>query len=304
MRRRKINIFKNIALICALIVISLIPLPVAEAANFTVSKTNVTLDAGKSTTITINASTHTGRVDIVSSNTNVAIVNENSLWVENNSKTITITAKSAGSAKITIKGELFDANTEEEREFTQTVNVTVKATSSNSNNSNINTNQSTGGNTSSNISGSTQTGNSSSVNNSKPTTNSGSTNSQTQTSSKPTSSTTNKTSSNNSTTNINKPAQNNTTVIDQETTIQENVEEIVNDSVTKEENVPEEISQEEAKEEEKLHEETIKNAETNNVEGTTTVDSRGKIILFIAIGVIALAMIFIGVGVSKNILKK
>ena len=85
----------------------------AQAASFTISKSNLKIENGKSSTITINAPTHTGRLDIVSSNLGVATVSESNLWVENNSKTITISAKSAGSATITIKGELYDASTDE-----------------------------------------------------------------------------------------------------------------------------------------------------------------------------------------------
>ena len=90
MKRKKSNLIMNLALICALTIIAVLPLPVAEAANLGISKTNVSLETGKDTTITISAVTHTGRLDIISSNVNVATVSESSLWVENNSKTITI----------------------------------------------------------------------------------------------------------------------------------------------------------------------------------------------------------------------
>ena len=284
MKRKKANVFKNVALICALTLIALLPLPIAEAASFTVSKTNVTLDAGESTTITISASTHTGRIDIISSNPSVAEVKEKSLWVENNSKTITISAKSAGTAKITIKGELFDAATDEEREYSQTVNVTVKAANSNSN--------TTGGTQSG--SNSNQGSNSGTV---KPNQNlnaggQSSNSSSTSSSSKPSSSSSNSAITNSS--------QNNTTVIDKEidTVVEENAEtsdEIENTNLT------EELSQEEAEIEENLNVETLKNAELSNAEGA---NSTGKIILIGIIGAISIVMIFIGIGVSKNILKK
>ena len=284
MKRKKANVFKNVALICALTLIALLPLPIAEAASFTVSKTNVTLDAGESTTITISASTHTGRIDIISSNPSVAEVKEKGLWVENNSKTITISAKSAGTAKITIKGELFDAATDEEREYSQTVNVTVKAANSNSN--------TTGGTQSG--SNSNQGSNSGTV---KPNQNlnaggQSSNSSSTSSSSKPSSSSSNSAITNSS--------QNNTTVIDKEidTVVEENAEtsdEIENTNLT------EELSQEEAEIEENLNVETLKNAELSNAEGA---NSTGKIILIGIIGAISIVMIFIGIGVSKNILKK
>ena len=316
MKRKKTNIIKNVALICAITLIALLPLPIAEAASFTVSKTNVTVDTGESTTITISASTHTGRIDIISSNPSVAEVNEKSLWVENNSKTITISAKSAGTAKIIIKGELFDAATDEEREYSQTVNVTVKASNSSSNSTGGNVSGGTNGNT-----GGTQSGNISSGSNSNQNSNSNTTSSSskpitntTSNSNKPSSSTTsslNKPNSNNtsststpshsnsSTSPSNNLAQNNTTVIDNEIeTVGEDLEQIEEIEST---NITEELSQEEAEIEENLNVETLKNAELSNKEGA---NSTGKIILIGLIGAIAIAMIFIGIGVSKNILKK
>ena len=157
-RKRKNNIIWTLTLISALIIITLLPLPVAEAASFTVSKTNISLENGKSSTITINAPTHTGRLDITSSNSGVASSSESSLWVENNSKTITISAKSAGTAVITIKGELYDSSTESEETFTKTINVSVsKGTTSGSNNT-------TGGNTSGSTNGNQNGGNTSNNN--------------------------------------------------------------------------------------------------------------------------------------------
>ena len=148
--KRKNSIFSTIALFCAFLLMSSLPLPVAEAASFSVSKTNVTFENGKSTTITINASTHTGRLDIVSSNPNIAVVDESNLWVENNSKKITITAKSPGSAKITIKGELYDYATEEEKLYTETITVNVTKATSDSINSGANSSGTTNNNQTSN----------------------------------------------------------------------------------------------------------------------------------------------------------
>lgn len=96
-----------------------------EAANFTVSNSKITLDLEKNATVKIDALTHTGRINIVSSNTSVATVDTASFWVENNSQKITISAKGAGSAVITISGELYDSATETEQKYTQTINVTV-----------------------------------------------------------------------------------------------------------------------------------------------------------------------------------
>lgn len=119
---------KNINIIITVIIAAILimlPIQKAEAASFTVSNSSVTLDIEKSTTITINALTHTGRINITSSNSNVASVNTNSIWVENNSQSITIAAKSEGNATITISGELYDTTIEGEQQYTKTINVTV-----------------------------------------------------------------------------------------------------------------------------------------------------------------------------------
>lgn len=309
--KRKSNIITTLALILAILTIALLPLPVAQAANFTVSKSNVSIENGKSSTITINAPTHTGRVDIVSSNTGVATASESNLWVENNSKTITISAKSPGTATITIKGELYDASTEEESTFSKTVNVTVtKAASSGSTNTSGNsggtqTGTSSGSTSNNNQnlnSGTSSSGGQSSSTTSKPNS-SGSSNSS---SSKPsTSNSSTSKPSNNSSTSSSQNVQNNTSVgtpaiSEQEATVESNNEEISIEET-------EEIVQEEVNEEtlqQNTNEEEQKNAEINNVEEVKSHNTNGKIIIIVIIGAIALILMFIGIGMSKNILKK
>lgn len=120
--RKYINIIITVIITAILI---MLPMQKTEAANFTISNSSVTLDVEKTTTININASTHTGRINITSSNSNVASVNTNSIWAENNSQSITISAKSEGTATITISGELFDTTINGEQKYTQTISVTV-----------------------------------------------------------------------------------------------------------------------------------------------------------------------------------
>lgn len=128
-RRRRNNIITSMVLICAIIMMAVLPLPIAEAASFTVSKSNVSLKVGENSTITISAPTHTGKIDIISSNSTVATVSDSSLWIENDSKTITIIAEEVGTATITIKGELYDSSTDEEKEFSDKISVTVSKAS-------------------------------------------------------------------------------------------------------------------------------------------------------------------------------
>lgn len=111
--------------------------------NFTVNKTSVTLTEGNTTTFTINGSTATGKVSITSSDSNVATVSSSSEWLENNSKSITITAKKKGETTITVSGKVSD-NDGAEDTVTRTIKVTVNEKTTNvADNTNNNTNTGT-----------------------------------------------------------------------------------------------------------------------------------------------------------------
>lgn len=101
------------------------------AGSFSLSKSSTSITEGKTDSFSINGSNATGRVDITSSNTNVATVSSSSEWLENNPKSITITAKKAGSATITVSGTVADKDGTEAT-VTKKISVTVKAKSSNS----------------------------------------------------------------------------------------------------------------------------------------------------------------------------
>ena len=80
--KKSLKIGMALMLIISTSLIMLLPQLNVEAASFTVSKSSVTLDIGKSSTITINASTHTGRINITSSNSSVASVSAGAQLVE------------------------------------------------------------------------------------------------------------------------------------------------------------------------------------------------------------------------------
>lgn len=317
MKKRKNNIITSIALIFAIILMALLPLPVAHAANFSVSKSNISIEAGKTSTITINAPTHTGRLDINSSNSGTAISNENNLWVENNSKTITISAKSAGTATITISGELYDSSTETEEKFSKTIKVTVtKPVVSESTNTSGN-NNSSGTITGNNNGNGTTTENTTNTN-AKPNISTNTSGSQNNNTSKPNFTTTNKPSSSTSskpeasskpTTQISSPVESNPSN-PISSSVGTNKVEILEGITEKEENIENEVENvtEDKKEEISQEEATIEQeqvtAEINNMEEARKVQVNSKIIIIAVIGIIAIAMIFIGIGVSKNIFKK
>ena len=135
----------NLCLIMLFIFISCTA-QVFAAGSFSLSKSSLSITEGKKDSFTINGSNATGRVDITSSNTSVATVSSSSQWLENNSTTVTITAKKAGTAKITVSGTIADKDGNEAT-VTKTISVTVKAkstSSSTNNNSNSNSTSNSG----------------------------------------------------------------------------------------------------------------------------------------------------------------
>lgn len=135
----------NLCLIMLFIFISCTA-QVFAVGSFSLSKSSSSITEGKTDSFTINGSNATGRVDITSSNTSVATVSSSSQWLENNSTTVTITAKKAGTAKITVSGTIADKDGNEAT-VTKTISVTVKAkstSSSTNNNSNSNSTSNSG----------------------------------------------------------------------------------------------------------------------------------------------------------------
>lgn len=120
----------NLCLIILFILISCTA-QVYAAGSFSLSKSSSSITEGKTDSFTINGSDATGRVDITSSNTSVATVSSSSQWLENSSASITITAKKAGTAKITVSGTVAD-KLGNESTVTKTISVTVKAKSTSS----------------------------------------------------------------------------------------------------------------------------------------------------------------------------
>lgn len=117
---------------CLIIVLLLLPTLVFAAGSITVSKTSSTINVGAKDKFTVKANNATGRVDISSSDTTVATVNTKSVWLDNDSKSVTITGKKEGTAKITVK--LTDVATYDGQVLskTYTINVTVKKKTSSS----------------------------------------------------------------------------------------------------------------------------------------------------------------------------
>ncbi len=74
----------------------------AKAASYDVSVTSNTVTVGNSVTLTIKGNDLAGKFTLLSSNSGVASLSGSSLWIDNDSKSITISTSSAGTTVITI----------------------------------------------------------------------------------------------------------------------------------------------------------------------------------------------------------
>ena len=75
---------------------------VVFAASYSISVTSNTVTVGNSVTLKVNGSGLTGRFNVSSSNSSVASLSGSSVWVENNTQSIKISTKKAGTAVITV----------------------------------------------------------------------------------------------------------------------------------------------------------------------------------------------------------
>ena len=118
----------------------------AASGSFSVNKATATIEIGSTTTFTITATDCGGKFSITSSNTSVATVSSKEEWIESSLKEVTITAKAAGTATITIKAEDVSSTDEEEVTGRKTITITVAEKQSN-NNSNPSTGNESNNNT-------------------------------------------------------------------------------------------------------------------------------------------------------------
>ena len=107
------------------------------AADFSISLTSNSVTAGNTVSLKIDgtASGLTGRFNVSSSNPNVASLSASYVWVEDNSQYVTITAKNAGNATITVTPTdgISDRDAHEAKLSPRTINITVVAPRTNPN---------------------------------------------------------------------------------------------------------------------------------------------------------------------------
>ena len=106
----------------------------AAKGSFSISKSSATLTEGSNTSVNITASNCGGQFSVSSSNSSVVKVSTSSIWIEKETKSITLTAVKPGTAKITITATDVGDTSENEVTGSKTITVTVKAKSSSSSN--------------------------------------------------------------------------------------------------------------------------------------------------------------------------
>lgn len=98
----KNNLIKILSMVVIFIILIIGMQTLSMAATFSVNAAKSTLDEGANTKLTINASGCLGKFSISSSDSNIVSVSESSKWIEDTSASITLTAKKAGKATITV----------------------------------------------------------------------------------------------------------------------------------------------------------------------------------------------------------
>jgi len=142
------NISKKIILIFSMLILVLLSNNVYAAGNFSISKGSASLKPGATTTITVSASGCAGRFNISSSNTGVATVDKSSVFLDDSSETITITAKTDGTATISIVASDVTDTDLNDVTGTKSCTVTVKTPEQTTNNNTTSNNTSSSSNSS------------------------------------------------------------------------------------------------------------------------------------------------------------
>lgn len=110
-----------------MILICMIQLPV-KAADVSLSAGKTTMTVGETTTLTSKANNCTGTLSLSTSDSSVvSIEGDTSLWLENNSSSVTIKANKPGTATITLKPvSLADSDTAVKVTTQKSITITVK----------------------------------------------------------------------------------------------------------------------------------------------------------------------------------
>lgn len=108
----------------------------SEAATFSVSAASTSLTVGGTTTLSINGTECIGQFTISSSDSSIVSVGSSTMWIEETTSTVTLTAKKAGKATITVTAtNVSDSSGNNDVTGSKSVTITVTESQSSSSSS-------------------------------------------------------------------------------------------------------------------------------------------------------------------------
>lgn len=110
-----------------LMVTMLAPFKTYAVGRFSVSTQDITLRPGESASFSVTASNSAGKIDLSTSDADIASIDEETIFLDMNSEDITVKANNAGTATITVSASSNFATYDEEilegQSYTITINV-------------------------------------------------------------------------------------------------------------------------------------------------------------------------------------
>ena len=110
-----------------LMVAVLAPLKAFAVGGFSVSTQDITLRPGESTTFSITASNSAGKINLLSSDTNIASINSDNIFLDMDSEDITVKANNTGTTTIIVSASpdfaTYDEEILEGQSYAITINV-------------------------------------------------------------------------------------------------------------------------------------------------------------------------------------
>lgn len=110
-----------------LMVAVLAPLKAFAVGGFSVSTQDITLHPGESTTFSITASNSAGKINLLSSDTNIASIDSDNIFLDMDSEDVTVKANNTGTTTIIVSASpdfaTYDEEILEGQSYTITINV-------------------------------------------------------------------------------------------------------------------------------------------------------------------------------------
>jgi len=117
----KKKLYSMLLLVCMMLNISTV-----YASNFEVTVTSDNLTVGNNATLSIAASDAAGKFSVVSSDSSVVSISNGSIWADNNTQSVTLTANGVGTARITITADDVTSYSGDSVTGNKIITITVK----------------------------------------------------------------------------------------------------------------------------------------------------------------------------------